>query len=426
MIFSLYSGEVALLRRTEEGIFQSCLAWVRGADSERGILETLPDAQGWRLRSLEQEQVEEDFTESWSLVSVPQASELFDKEEATPAEFAVILSKLHQAGVRDLAFTNELTWGEVPEIELLAFDGALRPFREALLPLSFTEVPEPSPHPDWLKDSVIPRESLVGDISSLPLMNQVVKASSVAGNEKVKFAFPDFGGRDARFRAPGRLPLLVRWGDDFMASWPLQIAMRVEGVSAAEVEIEAGRHLRLGADGPVIPIDDYGRAKVGEISAGAEGLEFISAKTLFPLEEVDLPSLKEQAVLVDVRDNRAEVRSLTLLQEARALLSLPRPGAVEEFKRLSLGWEAFLYLEIVLVAIFALYVRAFPQLIALAVLCAGLFCFAIGLLQWKGLWTPLLPLIVSIVVAWCLVGYLQQIAHPIKKRAKKRKKTPAV
>lgn len=418
LIFSLYTKEIPALRRAEEGIFQSCLSWVRTTDPKEAILETDQETGHWSLRPLRRDG-QETFARDWSLISVPQAAELFDGQEATPAEYAVMLAQLHQAGVRDLVLTTELSWEAAPEIELVALDSALRPFEGVLLPLNFSEVPEPLAYPEWLQHSVIPKANFIGDASSLPIMNQVVSPPSVTGDAGVCFAFPDFGSRNDQVRAPERLPLLARWGEDFLASWPLQVAMRAEGVSPEELEVRSGIHLRIGRDGPVIPIDDFGRARVASIAVGSEGLEFLSAKSLFPLDGTELPELKRKAVLVDVRDGKAEGQSLTLLQEARALLSLARPGPAETFERLSLGWEVVLYLEIVLVGIFALYLRPFPQLIALAVLCVGLFVFVVGLLNWKGLWTPLLPLVAATVMAWCLVGYLQQIAHPVVKRKKK-------
>lgn len=417
LIFSLYTAEVPVLRRAEEGIFQSCLAWVRTTNPKEAILETDPEAGGWSLRPLLRDEGEA-LSGDWSLISVPQATELFDGEEATPAEYAVILARLHQAGARDLALTGELSWQAAPEIELVALESALRPFEEILLPLNFSEVPEPLPYPEWLQGSVIPRANFIGDSSSLPIMNEVVSPPSVTGDSGVRFAFPDFGSRNSQVRAPQRLPLFARWGEDFLASWPLQVAMRAEGVGPEDLEIRSGIHLRIGKNGPVVPIDDFGRARVPPIAVGSEGLAFLSATTLFPLDEVELPKLQRKVILVDVRDSKAEVKSLTMLQEARSLLSLPRPGKAETFQRLSLGWEIVLYLEIVLVGIFALHLRPFSQLISLAVLCVGLFAFAIGLLNWKGLWTPLLPLLTATLMAWCLVGYLQQIAHPVVKRKK--------
>lgn len=421
LICNLFTGDFSFLRRSEEGLFQSFLAVVREVNGRDVILETNQDADGWSLRRLEEKQVELE----WDLVEVPLASELFDGKTPKPSEYAVLLAKAHQAGARELAFTRALSWKGAPELELRALDSSLRPFERILLPIDLTEVPQPPDSPSYLQRSLLARGNLAGDASSLPFMNQVAVPPSVSGREGVEFAFPDFGGRDLQYRAPGRLPVLTRWEDGFLPSWPLSLAMRMEGVDLQELMFEPGRHLRLGPEGPVIPLDDYGRVKVAEIGSetGAEEWALISAKTLFPLGEVDLPELGRGVVLVDATSPQQQEASLRLLAEAQSLLQFPRPGKAEVFRRLELGWEIFLYVQIVLVAFVALYLRPIPQLIALTVLCAGLVFLVLGLLNWRGVWTPILPLVVAMTVSWCLVGYLQQIAHPARGR-KKAQSTP--
>ncbi|MGJ8725458.1 MAG: hypothetical protein ACSHYB_12945 [Roseibacillus sp.] len=412
LVCNLFTEEVPFLRRSEEGIFQSFLSSIREMDSKNVILETNPEGDGWSLRTLESRQV----ASEWDLVEVPLASELFDGKAPKPSEYAILLAKLHQSGARRLAFTHPLTWDDAAELELRALDSSLRPFQEVLLPLDLSEVPEPVRAPSWLVGSRITKAQVVGDASSLPMMNQVTVPPSVSGRDGVAFAFPDFGGRDLQYRAPSRLPILTRWEDGFLPSWPLALAMRLEGVSLSELVIKSGQHVRIGAEGPVVPLDDFGRAKIETIEGNVEELEMISAKTLFPLGEVDLPELKPGVVLVDATSPQRAEESRRLIGEARRLLQFPRPGPPEVFRRLGFGWEVLLYLQIVLVAFVALYLRPFPQLIALAVLCAGLFLLVLGLLNWRGVWTPILPLVVATIMSWCLVGYLQQIAHPVARK----------
>ena len=414
LICNLFTNDFSFLRRSEENLFQSFLSMVREVKSDRVILETNADAEGWSLRRLE----EREKPPRWDFVEVPLVSELFDGKEPQPSEYAILLAKAHQAGVRELAFTRTLTWKEAPELELRALDSSLRPFGEVLVPIDLSEVPQPVPSPRFLQESLLTKAHVEGDVSSLPLMNQVAEPPSISGRLGLKFSFPDFGGRDLQYRGPGRLPVLTRWEEGFLPSWPLSLAMRMEGVSFDELMIEPGRCLRLGADGPVIPLDDFGRAKVDE--ERTEEVTLISAKTLFPLGEVDLPKLQSGAVLVDSTSPTQRAKSRRLVAEAWSLLRFPRPGKAELFKRLELGWEVFLYLQIVLVAFVALYLRPFSQLIALAVLCVGLLALVLGLLNWRGVWTPILPLVVAMTVSWCLVGYLQQIASPVRKRKVRR------
>lgn len=416
LLCSLYTDDLSLLRRGEEGIFATVLSWVRHTDPREVILESSPEVEGWSLRPLDGGVA---IPFDWSLVEVPDVPELFDGDVPSPAEYAVLLSKLHQAGTREVAFTEGLSWETAPEIELVAMESALQPFGGILLPLAFSEVPNPSSPPAWLQPSLIPGSVLIGDASSLPIVNQISFPSAVAGSEQVTFSFADFGSRDLQFRNEQRIPLLARWGSDFIPSWSLQMAMYTLGLAPGDLVIEPGRFLRLGPDGPVIPIDDFGRAKLADGASPLEPLPQVSAKTLFPLSEGDLPEMDERVVLMSSLTPRSSERSRRLIQEARSLLAFPRPGAPEVFRRLPRAWEVVLYLEVALVGIFALHVRSPAQAITLVILCGGLSLFVVGLLNWKGLWTPILPLVAAISVSWCLIGYLQQIAHPVVRRKKK-------
>ena len=192
--------------------------------------------------------------------------------------------------------------------------------------------------------------------------------------------------------------------------------MRMEGVKLSELLIKPGQYLRIGSDGPVIPLDDFGRAKVDESEPAAEVLAVISAKTLFPLGEAKLPEVKLGVVVVDSTNPQHRQESQRLIAEAQSLLRYPRPGPPEVFRRLDLIWEVLLYVQIVLVAFVALYLRPFSQLITLAVLCGGLFFLVVGLLNMREVWTPILPLAAATIMSWCLVGYLQQIAHPVARK----------
>jgi hypothetical protein len=419
LLCSLYTGEISLLRRGEAAIFEGLLSWVHNVVPEEVILEPSWDYEGWSLRSLEKREAPEI---PWQLVELPLAPELFDGEQPQPAEYAILLSKLHQAGTREIAFTSELSWEEAPEIELVALDSALRPFQKILLPLPLSEVPQPDARPAWLRSSLIPRSSVVGDSSSLPIVNDVTFPPAVSAGEEITFAFTDFGGRDLEFRSSQRLPLVTRWEEDFLASWSLRLAMEVAGVEPSDLVIEPGRSLRLGTEGPVIPIDDFGRAKLPKTEDLAATPEMVSAKVLFPLSEGDLPEISDRANLIASIDQKAAARSERLWREARSLLAFPTPGRAEHFRRLGRGWELLLFLEIALVGIFALHVRSLGQLLGLLALCGGLAFLVLGLLTWKGIWTPILPLVAATTISWCLVGYLQQIAHPIRKRD--RKKSP--
>ncbi|MEM9081195.1 MAG: hypothetical protein AAGC74_10940 [Verrucomicrobiota bacterium] len=412
LLCNLYTPQVGFLRDMEEGLFRMMLSWVRDTEEGEVLLEKSVDGRDWELRPLER--VEERGAE-WSLVEMGRSAELFDGVEPSPTEMAWLLSKLHQGGTRALAFTRPLAWEEAPELDLRTLDLALRPFDEVLLPLGVSEVPNPRELPEWLEGSTMGSEQVRGDFTSLPLMNSITVSPSVTPDEDLGFAFPDFGARDPLFRSESGVPLVARWGERLIPSWSLSLAMRLEGVEMSEVMVEPGRQIRLGKDGPVIPIDDFGRAILG----GRRGdlPETVSATALAPFNG-KTPELGERVVLMDGVYESSRRQGERMLGEAMALTQLPRPGKAELFERLPLRWELMLYLEVILIAIFALYVRPTSQVMAFGMVLLGLLGMLVGLVHLRTMWTPVLPILLSVVVAWCLAGYLQQVAHPAGKRRK--------
>ena len=418
-IGALFTSDVSFLRSSEESLFYVFLSQIRDLKPEDVILDSDEEVTSWTLRQLE---VPEQMASDWSFVTVRSSRELFDQKKGKPSEYAILLSKIHQAGAREVVLTQDLTWPDAEELELRTLDGALRPFRDVLLPIALTEVPQPSDSPSWIAGSLIPPKVVRGDSSGLPLMNEVAVPPSVTSREGVNFAFPDFGSRDLQYRAPGRLPVLTRWHESYLPSWSLGLARRMEGLTADELIIEPGRHIRMGADGPVIPIDQFGRVKFDELAETKVNTEVLEATDFFPLNEEEMPVLKNGVVLLDESSEKAAEKSLQLVAAADWLRRFPRPTHEEHFQRLALKWEILIYLEIALVAVFALYLKPFPQLVLWALLCFALYFVSVGLLNWKGLWTPFLPQILAMVMSWCLVGYLQQIAPVRLKKADKKKK----
>ncbi len=419
-LVSMFQSKLPLFKAWEEKIFGQALVSLKKTDINTALFETQSDGSGWSLRPLQSETLE---LSDWGIVRLADSAVLFDSAEPQPSEYGVLFGRAYRAGARNLVISHQLRWDDAEGLELRALDLALRPFESVGLPVSLSEVPRPSRSPSWLDSSVLNGDSIVGDSSKLPIMNQVDDQLALNDSElKLQFGFPDFGLRDTQYRTDTRKPLLVKWGDGFLPSWSLSLAMKLTGVEAEGVTFEPGNHLRLGATGPVIPIDNFGRARwdeLGEITWAGGPKEYL-AKSLFPIGEVDLPELPKNTVLLDERNESLTEQSDRLWTEAFSLLQFPRPGKEVVFNRLSLGWELFLYLEIALFGIVALHLRRVLQFIVMICLCFGLVAFCGGLLMWQSLWTPVIPLLVAVVIAWCLVGYLQQIAHPVSEKRVKR------
>lgn len=331
----------------------------------------------------------------------------FSASPLAPVDHAVIFSSLHEAGHRVIGVSHLMAWEDSEPLAMDALRKQLDRFDAAVLalPLARGAVPEPVAAP-FLRWSILESDAL-GNVSALPQVNRIAVPNAEQGGSKSVAGFSLLENESD----PGDAvqPLLARWGDRIVFSFPLAVEIAAEGLTPADVIVHVGKEIRIGKAGPVIPIDGFGH---GEVAPGVEAIE-APAKRI--VSEGPEPPKSKPLLTRDTRDDLSaadkawsdrlagRVQALRTATRYEPTVPLPRPDALLELLLVSLlalagtaaaglrslPWRIVASVMVAGLGIEFLYLFAARQnawLPPLAMLCPGLI--GLGLSFWKSGATP--------------------------------------
>lgn len=180
----------------------------------------------------------------------------FQTSPPSPIDFAVILTNFQRLGAHHGATATVMAWDHPDPIGLAALDKAINGFDSLVMtaPLSRGATSETIP-PSFRRAS-IPLTSVLGNPENLPIVNRIPIPNIILGNTQNVVA--GFQSLDAE-PANGDIHLLARWDDRVVLAFPLLVAMQHLHLPIDGIEINLGHTIRLGPNGPIIPIDHYGK-----------------------------------------------------------------------------------------------------------------------------------------------------------------------
>lgn len=183
----------------------------------------------------------------------------FEEIPPPPSDVAVVLARLNAAGLEQLAIGYPLQWESPDTLAVEAMRGVMDRFDGLVLgfPLKDGTAGEPVAMP-FLAASV-DYAAVQGDATELPLVNAIRGVAPELGGNKTLAGFTQLVTED---QEDGRTYLLARWSDRVVFALPLALEIARRGIDFEDVEIEVGNEIRLGSDGPRIPIDFRGRANL--------------------------------------------------------------------------------------------------------------------------------------------------------------------
>lgn len=187
--------------------------------------------------------------------------EYFEASPPVPTDLAVVFSRLKADGVENFGIGYPLGWKEPDTLALEAMRAMMDRMSGTVLGFQLNNgtVGEPVPVPFQLCS--IAYAEVGGDRSKLPVVNSLPGESPEFGGEETRAGFTILGNEDYENE---RAYLLARWDDRVVFSLPLAAAIMRLGVPLDQVVVEAGSEIRLGVNGPRIPIDFRGRIKLPE------------------------------------------------------------------------------------------------------------------------------------------------------------------
>lgn len=364
-------------------------------------------ASPWKLQT-HAEKSQADFYQPPVIVSLGDDVEgVFQSSPASPIDLAVIFSNFQRLGVKKAATAAVLAWDAPDSISLAALDKAIGRFESFVMaaPLSRGAVPETIP--PAFRQASIAIDRIHGDTALLPSVNRIPLPGIILGGENTLAGFQTLESE------PGSesIQLIARWNNRAVFAFPLLAVLQQLNLSIDSIEIQIGKSIKLGPDGPAIPIDSYGRMDLTlkplspHAPIPAEKL-IDGSKNLFP---------SQTAGTVILRDERSLAESITrqFSEQVPAVIATIASGVnlnpARNYPRIPA------YLEIALLLMLSLILAAICTLPAkprnMAFLIVGMDCIAIQAVAagYAYLWLPGIPALAATLIA-LLFSYGKNIA----------------
>lgn len=259
----------------------------------------------------------------------------FSASPLAPVDHALIFARLADVGHKTLGVGHLMAWDDPEPLAMEALRKQLDRYDAAVLalPLARGAAPEPVAAP-FLRWSIA-AEDVKGKVSALPQVNRVSIPNAELGGQKTLAGFSLL--ENEKDPGDGKQALLAQWGDRVIFAFPLAVEIAAQGLTPADVMVRVGSEVRLGKDGPVIPIDGFGR---GPVAANVQAIEAPAMRLIY--EKTSLPATDHPLVTRDVRaalppaekawSDRlaASVQALRSAQRFQQAVTLPRPDALME------------------------------------------------------------------------------------------------
>ncbi len=340
-----------------------------------------------------------------------------------PQDMAVLLNRLKQSGVQDIALSSPLTWQrETGDMSREMFCRVMQAFPHAVAGLRGRTAAQPDFTPLELRQSAIPAENVQGDARGLPVANRPLPNSLTATPDSLNVVWaPDWLQDEPHTHKPSAVeqmsfPLLMRWNGETIPTLPFRLALMRLGLKSEDVQVKLGESITYG--GITHPLDRHGRTRIREakitvlpladVVSGKNIHETLGENSCVVLEE---PSPKQNT------PGRAERLALTVSQLAgtekithETTYRIIGSHALQEHLLLN-GWQQYGIAAVCLLLILLILPR-FPGILRLPLLLACPVYFL-----WKAWgnsahsWIP----VSALLVCWVLFLIAVCVLRPVRK-----------
>ena len=181
---------------------------------------------------------------------------IFESSPPSALDYAIILTSLHKRGYKEVILTTSLNWDQQLGLETQGLGRQLAMFSRSAIALPVTRVATPQSLPDILRRSLIPMSRVSGNHRQLPFINYAPISIHADGG---KHTLAGFSEVESIQLTTGSIPLLAYWQDEgLIPSIELLTVMMAHTIKPSDIVVDCGHHIRLGKNGPLIPIDEFG------------------------------------------------------------------------------------------------------------------------------------------------------------------------
>jgi hypothetical protein len=366
---------------------------VQDMDRETGVLT---------LRTLTKEPGKGRLFQSVRITDDP--GRIFEHSPPSALDYAVILESLHNRGYDDVVLTTRMSWDEHPGLEAGGLGDRLARFARSAIPLPVTRAATDQVAPEPLQRAMIPLSRVSGNHLLIPIVNRVPLPAHTDGGANTLAGFSRIESAPA---SEGDIPLLANWRNQgLIPSIDLLAMMMAHKVSPAELTIVCGKHIRLGNEGPVIPIDDYGQTPAPD----AAGANTVALPPPLDAGQLISPAAKHstRAHIALIHASGEKTSATNTLSDARlrSLLALARiypvPDALFHIRRFPLWAAIILVIDIALLSCWLADLSRKDRHLAYLMTAVLLFPLLMVLLHLSQHWLGLSAPLATLVTAWII------------------------
>lgn len=226
-------------------------------DQDRFLLE-IDDPINFEIKALRFQPEESRPANIGTYLVDDETREIMGPNEGGPLEWAQFLRQTRLPDDRLTVITNSLSWPTANELALRVLQEQIDQTPSLVIGLQAELANSPSLPPSELEDCVLPLD-LPQDFT-LPEIDQLTAPPSI---DAPLFGISEVRGlkieKNGNHR---RIPLLIQWGESILPSLQLASLLMASDLGPGDLILEQERYLRLGPDGPVLPIDRSGFTKL--------------------------------------------------------------------------------------------------------------------------------------------------------------------
>jgi hypothetical protein len=329
---------------------------------------------------------------------------IFEHTPPSPLDYAVLIESLRNRGYNQVVLATRMTWDDEPGLEAKGLSGRLALFQSSVIAIPVTRGATAQPLPDALQRALIPFSKVTGNHKLIPIVNQVSLPAHAGGGAQTLAGFDKIESSPA---SEGSIPLLAQWeGQGLIPSLELLSVMMAHNVSPSDLIVHSGKYIRLGKNGPVLPLDAYGQTPRPSSEAPLITAAALRAETLITQKTATPVTDQDQVCLIHAVGEKTIPTSLLSATRMNDLLTLakvsPVPGAAKAYRRLPRWAEIVILVDIALAACwfagFTLWNRHFAFALTAAFLLPLLLSMMDITQHWFGLSAP----IATLITAWLI------------------------
>jgi hypothetical protein len=265
-----------------------------------------------------------------------------------------------------------------------------------------------------LERAIIPAANIQGDQKLIPMVNRTVLSPQFNGDgDEIRAGFHSI---ESSPPTSGKIAMLARWEHKGMVpSHELLTVMQAYNTTPEHVKVQCGKYIRVGKNGPVIPIDSYGQTNAPESADQNDIKTSLDADTIITQKKSTAPLPFIATIHAEgERTSTTNALSTERLETLFAMIhAYPVPIDGSTHKRLPLWAELIILLDTTFVVYWLSSTSRFYQHLGAALSAALIFPLLYALMDITQHWMVVSAPLATLLTGWLAFSYKRPITSEI-------------